>query len=160
MVRIINYTSKYDEDVKDLLLELTNYISSLDEDGFNVVGKDCREKYFKHTMKDVRNNEGKIYLAQDGNKIVGLIIGLINNDEIDTYDFCAPKRGRVVEFIVTKDCRAQGIGKKLLNRMEEYFKSVGCKGILIGAFSYNNKAKEFYKKNGFHNRTEDIYKEL
>ena len=33
--------------------------------------------------------------------------------------------------------------------MEKYFKKVGCKGILIDVFVYNEKAQTFYYKNNY-----------
>lgn len=160
MVEIIDYSNIYDENIKDLLVELGNYISSIDKEGYNRVTNEFREEYFNKTMDDVKKYEGKIFLAKENNNIIGLIIGLINNDEVDTYDFKAPKRGRIVEFIVSKNYRASGIGSKLFNTLEEYFKSVGCKGILIDVFSYNESALEFYKKHGYFNRTEEMMKLL
>ena len=43
---IIDYDKKYDEDIKNLLVELQIYIASIDEEGYNVVTKDFKEKYF------------------------------------------------------------------------------------------------------------------
>ena len=85
-------------------------------------------------------------------------MGLINNDEEKTYDFNAPKRGRITELVVAKNVRFNGIGTILLKAMEEYLKSVGCKDILIGVFAYNDKAVKFYEKNGYHIRMLDMTK--
>ena len=157
-MEIIEYSSKYDEEIKDLLVELQEYISSIDKEKYNIISKDFRNKYFSKTMKDVAKYEGKIYLAKDTYDIVGLVIGVINNEEIETYDFKAPKRGRVTELIVSKKYRSNGLGKMLLDKIEQYFKSVGCKGVLLDVFSYNENAKKFYLKNNYFNRTEEMMK--
>lgn len=52
------------------------------------------------TMEEVKKCNGKILLFEDNEKIVGLIVGLINNEETERYDFKAPRRGRVTELIV------------------------------------------------------------
>ena len=104
----------------------------------------------------MQNYEGKIFLAQDNEKIVGLI----NNDDIHIYDFKAPKRGRITELIVTREYQKNKIGEKLLNKMEEYFKSVECKAILIDVFGYNLNAQSFYSKNGYKNRNIEIMKKI
>ena len=44
--------------------------------------------------------------------------------------------------------------------MEEYFKSVNCKAILLDVFSFNESAKKFYKKNGYYNRVEEMMKKI
>ena len=157
---IIEYNEIYDNDIKDLLVELQDYIASIDKEGYNILTDEYREKYFNKTIEEINKYEGKIFLAKENNNIVGIIIGVINNEEIDTYDFKAPKRGRIVEFIVSKKYRACGVGSKLFNTMEEYFKSEGCRGILIDVFSYNENAKDFYKKYGYKSRTEEMYKIL
>ena len=153
---IIEYNNKYDEDIKDLLLELQEYIASIDIAGYNIVTKDYREQAFINTMKEVQDYEGKIYLYQEDNKIVGLIIGIINNEEKEEVGFQAPKRGRITELIVTSKIRSKGIGTKLLHAMEDYLHSVGCENILIGVFGYNKSAEAFYKKNGYNIRMLDM----
>lgn len=157
---IIEYDKKYDEDIKSLLEELQIYIASIDEEGYNIVTRDYKEKYFTETMEEVNKYEGKILLYQEDNSITGLIIGIINNEEESTYEFESPKRGRITELIVSHESRSKGVGTKLLKAMEEYLSSIGCKDILLGVFAYNKKAKDFYEKNGYHNRMIDMTKKL
>ncbi len=157
-MEIIEYSNQYDEQIKDLLVELQEHIRDIDKEGYNILTDEYREKYFEKTMNEVRDNEGKIFLAVEENNILGLIVGLINNEEENTYDFQAPKRGRVTELVVSKKVRSNGIGRELLNKMEEYFKSVGCKGVLIDVFAYNENAQRFYYKNGYFNRNIEIMK--
>ena len=156
---IIDYNKKYDEDIKNLLEELQHYIASIDKEKYNIVSPDFKEYYFAETMKEVKENEGKIFLMQDDNKIVGLVVGLINNEAGDLEPgFRAPKRGRVTELIVTKEYRSKGYGKILLNKMETYLKEEGCQDILIGVFAYNESALKFYKRNGYHLRMTEVTK--
>ena len=157
-MNVIEYEEKYSEDVKNLLVELQEYISSLDKEGYNILTPDYRETAFNKTIDEVSKYEGKIYLAEENNIITGLIVGLINNDETSEYDFKAPKRGRISELIVSKKVRSQGTGKALLETMENYFKSVGCKGVLLDVFAYNQNATEFYIKQGYFNRCIEMMK--
>lgn len=159
-MEIINYSNKYNESIKDLLVELQEYISALDREKYNILTNNYREKYFEKTMNEVNKYEGKIFLAIDNEKVIGLIIGLINNEEENTYDFKAPKRGRITELVVSKECRSNGIGKQLLNKMEIYFKEVGCQGVLIDVFAYNENAQNFYYKNGYFNRNIEVMKKI
>lgn len=159
-LKIINYSNKYDELIKDLLVELQEYIAEIDKEKYNILTNEYREKYFEKTMNDVNKYEGKIFLAIESEKVIGLIVGLINNEEESTYDFKAPKRGRVTELVVSKECRSNGIGKQLLDKMENYFKEVGCKGVLIDVFAYNENAQEFYYKNGYFNRNIEVMKKI
>lgn len=159
-LEIINYSNKYNEAIKDLLVELQEYIAEIDKEKYNILTNEYREKYFEKTMNEVNKYEGKIFLATENEKVIGLIVGLINNEEESTYDFKAPKRGRVTELVVSKECRSNGIGKQLLDKMEKYFKEVGCKGVLIDVFAYNENAQKFYYKNGYFNRNIEVMKKI
>ncbi len=149
---IIEYNEIYDEQIKDLLVELQNHIVDIDKEGYNIITNEYREQYFNKTMDEIKKYEGKMFLYKENNEILGLVVGLINNEETKEYDFQAPKRGRVSELIVTKKIRSKGIGKQLLDKMKEHFKENDCKAILIDVFGYNEKAISFYEKNGYHTR--------
>ena len=155
---IIEYDEKYKEEVKDLLVELQEYIISIDKEKYNIITKEYRDNYFNKTMEDINKYEGKMYLYKDNDKITGLIVGLINNLEESTYDFKCPKRGRITELVVSKHYRKSGVGSILLHSMEDYLKSVECKDILLGVFAYNENAIKFYEKNGYHIRMLDMTK--
>lgn len=159
-LKIIEYSNQYDEAIKNLLVELQEYISSIDREGYNIVTENYREKYFEKTMHEVEKYEGKIFLAKEQDKIVGLIVGIINNEFELNYDFTAPKRGRITELIISKQYRSNGVGEQLLNQMEKYFKGVHCKGILIDVFAYNENAKKFYSKKGYFNRNIEMMKKI
>lgn len=159
-MEIIDYSSEYSEKVKDLFVELQEYISLLDKEEFNVVGDDFREKYFLKTMEDVQRYEGKIFLALDGQELIGVIVGVINNDIIDNYDFKAPKRGRIIDLVVSKKSQEMGIGSMLMQAMEDYFKSVHCSGVMIDVFAYNDNAYSLYTKLGYFNRTIQMMKNI
>lgn len=157
---IIEYDSKYDEEIKNLLVELQEHIVGIDKEHYNILGKNYREEYFHKTMSEIKKYKGKMYLYKENEKIFGLVAGLINNEEIDTYDFKAPKRGRISELVVSNQCRNKGYGKILLNAMENYLKSVGCMDILIEVFAYNNGAINFYETNDYHTRNTEMIKKI
>ncbi len=147
-MKIIEYQDKYLEDVKDLLTELEEYIVSIDKDNLDRVHTDYRDKM---ALLDLKDN--KCYLAIENNKAIGLIMGkLTKYDENDYLDYKCPKRGEITELIVTKNTRFKGIGKALINKMEEYFKSLDCEYIIVDIFVYNDNALKFYEKNDYHPR--------
>ena len=47
-----------------------------------------------------------------------------------------------------------------MKKMEEYFKSVDCEYIIVDVFAYNDKAINFYDKNGYHSRMEVMIKKV
>ena len=160
-MEIIEYDSKYVEDVKDLLTELEEYIVSIDEDNLDHVGENYHEEMINYCLKDVNENNGKCYIAVEDNKAIGLIMGFDRKyEEKDYLDYKCPKMGIVAELIVSKKSRSKAIGTKLMNKMEEYFKSIGCKYVLLSVFAYNQNAINFYSKFGYHPRMHDMIRKL
>lgn len=160
-VEIIEYEEKYLEDVRDLLAELEEYILSIDKDNLDQLHPEYREKMALLDLEEVNNYEGKCYLAIENDKAIGLIMGCIPPyDEYDYLDYKCPRRGEITELIVTNKTRSKGVGQILINKMEEYFKSIGCEYIIVDVFSYNEIGKSFYSKNDYHTRGEIRIKKI
>ena len=160
-MQIIEYEEKYLEDVKDLLVELEEYIVSIDKDELDYIHQDYRDKMAIKDLDEVKNNNGKCYLVISDNEVVGLIMGCIfPYDEYDYLDYKCPKRGKITELIVSQKVRSKGIGNMLISKMEEYFKSVGCEYIIVDVFAYNENAIKFYDKKGYHKRMYTCIKKI
>lgn len=160
-MQVIEYEDKYLEDVKDLLTELEEYIVSIDKDHLDQVHPEYREKMAVLDLEEVNKNNGKCYLAIENDKVIGLIMGTISSyDEYDYLDYKCPKRGEITELIVTNKIRSKGIGKELINKMEKYFKSVGCEYVIVDVFAYNEIGKKFYNKKDYHVRMETMIKKI
>lgn len=152
-MKIIEYNAKYLEDVKDLLVELEEYILTIDKDNLDQVHSDYRDKMALLDLEKVNNTNGKCYLAIENDKAVGLIMGVIRSyDKYDYLDYKCPKSGEITELIITNRVRNQGIGNLLMKKMEDYFKSIGCEYVFIDVFAYNKSALKFYEKNNYHSR--------
>ena len=149
-MHIIEYNSKYDEQIKDLLVELQNYLIDIDDWHTQVMLPEYREGNFQMDLRKVNNQEGKIYLAIENELIIGLIMGVVEEkDEIDKLTNDCAKTGSVIELIVKNNIRGNGIGKILLDKIENYFKSINCKRVNIEVFGPNKKGLNFYKKNDY-----------
>ena len=160
-MQIIEYEDKYLEDVKDLLVELEEYIVSIDKDQLDQVHLEYRDKMAIKDLDEINKNNGKCFIALNDNKVLGLIMGCIfPYDEYDYLDYKCPKRGEITELIVTKNTRSKGIGKALIEKLEEYFKSVGCEYVIVDVFAYNENAINFYNKKGYHSRMYTNIKKL
>ena len=158
---IVEYSDKYLEDIKDLLVELEEYIISIDKDCLDQLHSEYRDKMALLDLNEVKNYNGKCYLYIQDSKAVGLIMGTIPpNDEYDYLDYKCPKKGEITELIVTNKIRSKGIGQKLIAKMEEYFKSLGCECVLVDVFAYNEAGKKFYNKNDYHTRMEIMIKKI
>lgn len=160
-MKIIEYEEKYLEDVRDLLVELGEYIVSIDEDELEQVHPEYRKKMTQIDLEKVNKQDGKCYLALDNNRVIGLIMGIIREyDKYDYLDYKCPKEGIITELIVTSKVRSKGIGRALMKKLEDYFKSVGCEYVLVDVFAYNKNGIKFYEKQGFHPRMYSDIKKL
>ena len=158
---IKEYDDKYLEDVKDSLVELGEYIVSIDEDNLEQVHSEYRNKMTIKDLESVSKYNGKCFLALEDDRVLGLIMGIIRQyDEYDYLDYKCPKEGEIIELIVSNSIRNKGVGKQLMNKMEEYFKSVGCEYVLVDVFAYNQNAISFYERNGYHTRMYTDVKKL
>ena len=152
-MKIVEYSDKYLEDVRDLLVELEEYIISIDKDELDQLHPEYREKMAILDLEEVREWNGKCYLAIEDDKAVGLIMGIIPGyDEYDYLDYKCPKRGEITELVSTKKGRSKGIGRELMKVMEDDFKENDCEYVLVDVFAYNDNAIKFYEKSGYHPR--------
>ena len=152
-MKIIEYEEKYLNDVRDLLTELEEYIVSIDKDNLDRIHPEYHEKMALVDLEEVKENNGKCYLAIENDKAIGLIMGTIPKyDKYDYLDYKCPKRGIITELIVTSNVRTNGIGQKLMEAMEQYFKDNNCEYVLVDVFAYNENAINFYKKREYHPR--------
>ena len=152
-MKIIEYEEKYLEDVKELLVELEEYILTIDKDNLDQLHPEYRDKMAILDLEEVNDNNGKCYIAVEDNKAIGVIMGTIPPyDEYDYLDYTCPKKGEITELIVSQKVRSKGVGQQLMQKMEEYFKSQNCEYVHIDVFAYNDTAINFYRKQGYHTR--------
>lgn len=50
---IIEYNSKYDEVIKNLLIELQEHLIAIDKKGFSKIDVDYKEEYFNKTLTEI-----------------------------------------------------------------------------------------------------------
>lgn len=159
---IIREVTNNDVDqIKDLLVELQQYVIEIDKYNLNIISAEYRDKYFEYMLEDCSSQQGKIFVAEEENKIIGMIAGYVQDyDERDKLDYLCPKKGIIAELIVSKNIRGKGTGQMLLNKIEDYFKSINCEYTQIDVFAYNNIAKNFYYKNNYEERMLTLFKKL
>lgn len=100
IIKVIAYEDKYLEDVRDLLVELEEYLISIDKDGLDRMHPNYREKMALVDLEEVLNNHGKCFLAIINKKVVGLIMGIIPEyGKYDYLDYKCAKRGVITELV-------------------------------------------------------------
>jgi len=131
--------------VKKCILELKKYESQFDLD--YLTDDISVSKLFEDIQKG-KENGGEIFVAETEGKIVGFIsLNIVNkNDELIT------KRVDTVyisDMVVLPEYRNRGIGKKLLDKAEEFTKERKIKYIKLIVFADNEVVKKLYEEKGF-----------
>lgn len=160
-MKIVEFNKSHSEQVKDLLVQLQEYIVSLDKNKLNIITPQYREMYFKKTLNEIRKNKGKMFVALSNENVVGMVCGyLATYDKWDKIDYVCPKKGVITELVVDKNLRGGGVGKQLMQQMEDYFKGVGCEFVLLQVFAPNINGKKFYDKLGYEDSLINMLKKL
>ena len=160
-MEIKEFELRYKEQIKDFLVELQEYVIEIDEYNLNIISENYREKYFDFMLEDCQKAQGKIFIAINNSKVLGFIAGYLETyDERDKLDYTCPTKGIVAELIVSKETRKNGVGQKLLQTMEDYFKSINCQFVQLEVFAYNESAKRFYFNNHYKERMITLFKKL
>lgn len=121
-MEIMEYSEKYTEDVKDLLVELQIYLASLDKRGVIMLKDNYREGYFAYVTEEVKKNNGKIFLAQLHDEIVGLVVcKIFQGGGESEYTTSCPKIGFISDLIVAENMRGKRIGHWLLRKTNDFF---------------------------------------
>lgn len=71
---IVEYDPKYDEQIKDLLVELQNYLIDIDDWHTQIMSPQYREKAYEMDMKKVKEQNGKVFVLDVMRKHNGLIL--------------------------------------------------------------------------------------
>ena len=117
--------------------------------------------YTRSLLDKINHHNGVIYVAECDRKIIGIIAGIIQKQsKLDLLEFAPTKFGRVLELFVDEKFRGKYVGRLLMEKMEEYFKSEGCDFVRIEVFQPNKLAHDFYKKRGYADRVIDMAKQL
>jgi len=117
--------------------------------------------YVRYTLAQVRKSNGKIFVAEADNQIIGCIVGIIpEHTELDELEGYPTKDGYILELIVRTEHRKSGIGMELMKTMEKYFSARECTGVLVDCFAPNTKAHDFYRKAGYTDRMQRMLKLL
>jgi GNAT superfamily N-acetyltransferase len=105
------------------------------------------EVYTNSLLTKIQKANGIIYVAKAGQDIVGCIAGVIEvqREEEVVGEFLSVT-GRVLELVVKEKNRGQGDGLKLMEQIENYFRSKGCDIIRVECFVPNAGAHAFYTK--------------
>lgn len=156
-VKIREYQPSDKTGVKKCINELKNYESLFDED--YLTGRKAVEALFKNLLRSRKTKDGQIFVAEVNDKVVGFISLEIENKN-DELIVGKVNSVYISDLVVLSKYRRRGIGKKLLQKADEYAKKKNISFIKLIVFSDNKEAKRFYKKAGFRNYESTLLKKI
>lgn len=156
---------EYQESDFDKILPLANrfedYLIAIDDMHRLRRDEGFAEEYVKYTLQEITEKNGKFYVACEGEKIIGCIIG-VHEENSPQLNLEQGKRkcGRVTELYVEEEFRGKKIGKMLVEKIEDYFRQTNCDDVIIEVFFPNVNARAFYSVQGYKERAIEVLKEL
>lgn len=102
-------------------------------------------KIFKNKIKDYSDDSQKdILVAESNSKILGLVsvifLRRLNRAKLEMY---------IPEFVVSKELRYRGVGKKLMQYCIDLAKKKGCYRIRLESGNQRKESHKFYHSIGF-----------
>ncbi len=159
VIMIRNYEEKDKETLVSFMDKLQDYIISIDPLHRLRRGKDYGGAYTARLLSRIKLEKGIIFFAEENKLPIGVIVGIIEKQKKEDLLGCIPtKTGRIQELFVEQQYRSKGVGKLLMETLEDYFKKKKCTIIKVEIFAPNNKAHQFYGHYGFENRIVDMIK--
>lgn len=111
-----------------------------------------REHGTKYTITELfeimADAERPIFVAVDGEKVVGYIFGIITETK-DSTMLVDMKTIHLDDVCIDENCRKMGIGGLLMEYVTEWARSVGCNRMDLDVWEFNDGARRFYEKYGF-----------
>ena len=138
MVEIVEYKNEYAKALSEIILD-NMYKINIKEQGKDVIDRISRH-FTEDEIKKSFPKRTKCLVALKDNEVVGTA-------SIDKYkgDETGKKYIILTVFVKIKN-HHQGIGRKLIENIENIAVNIGCKELVISASVY---ACEFYRKFGF-----------
>lgn len=141
---LIRPAQKYDlERIGDLWVILMAFHAELDP-RFAIPAQG-RTHYIRHVNLALRDNNYRVFVAEEQGQIVGYIIGYIaENSPI----FPQSNYGFIADLCVIRSERRQGIGESLVAEICQWFRQRGMTNVQLNVAHHNEISQSFWRKIG------------
>ena len=131
-------------------IDLTYYVP------YSETLKGAVEEYLQKLI--AAEDEEHIFVAREGATLVGFVT--FGTETESYFDTNITRYGEIKELLVKPDTRRQGVGKALIGRVEDHFRSQNLPHVKIQVSSFNPTALAVYEKLGYTPRQQLLYKQL
>ncbi len=158
---IREFTHRDTSTIEKLMSEFEDYLVAIDDVRFIRPFTDNGREYTALRLEKIEKENGVILLAEDNAVVVGMVVGVMDEqDRVSVLEEGERKYARVIDLYVQEQYRNKGVGKQLIQAVENYFKEKGVAVLTIGVLAPNTHAYEFYKRSGYRDRAIDLIKVL
>lgn len=161
-IKIRPYNDADAKRVAALMDDFHDFLISIDPNGRFRRLPGYGEYALKEELENTKNERGTIYVACDGDNIIGFCVGFILKDfrEEDLVGVFPAKRGRVEELYIDPTYRGRGVATELMKSIEGYLSAGGCEYLFVGVHAFNQNAHKLYEHLGYKDVGIDLMKEL
>lgn len=146
------------EAIKTCIVELQNYERKIEPNRRE--GSSICEKYVERILKNCSEQNGKIFVAEDGDgDVVGFCSVWIER-KLEELISTVTEYTYISDLVILPSYRGKGFGEALLAAAEKHARHSNVNTIMINALTKNVNAIEVYKKTGFQEYETLLKKEL
>ena len=100
-----------------------------------------------------------LWVAETGEKLVGFIHAIVKDSPV--IPILVPRRYAIVDnLVVRSEFHNQGIGRILMDRVQEWAIANGATSIELNVYEFNEAAISFYERLGYQSLSRKMSKEL
>jgi aminoglycoside 6'-N-acetyltransferase I len=123
-------------------------------------GSEVASAGLERMLRDVSDQKGLVLVARTSDQAVGFGCVLIDDHRDPTFIEAVRRRAYISYLYVADTWRRKGIGRKLLDAMEQEARRRGCMRLVTRYKTANAVAGECYKAAGFKSFEEIVSKSL
>lgn len=128
-----------------------------ERDPFFTRSEDAHMQFEEYLQEMMASERAQVLVALEGEQVLAYSLA-----KIATYPpvYEHASYGSISDLAVKKEHRRQGIGRKLLMNIKEWFSEKGIKRLEVRVATENEVALSFWRKHGFKEYLKRMYREL
>ena len=113
-----------------------------------LAGEVMADRYCERIQTRCREASGQIYVAEENSEVVGFVT-VLAREQFTELDDPPGNYALITDLVVLEAYHGHGIGRRLLERAEDYAKRAGATELRIGVLANNSVARRLYLEVGF-----------
>jgi len=143
---VIRPASEFHVDtIGELWIKLVAYHRGLD-DKLPEAAKDGGKLYARRILDRLEDTHAQAFVAEKDGRVIGYVLGVIV--DLVPEMFAQETGGFLADIFVEEAERGQGVGRKLVNALTEWFRSRGIAHIELYVASRNESGRVFWQSVG------------